>query len=218
VRTKADVGFAFDGDGDRLIAVDEQGNVLTGDQIMAICAKVMKEQGVLHNNLVVSTVMSNIGFGLALKRLGIDYATTKVGDRYVLEEMMARGASVGGEESGHLIFLNNHTTGDGILTALQIMMAMKREKRPLSELGKIMKVYPQKIVNVDVKSKPEIASVPEIVKIIEQVESKLGDDGRVLVRYSGTQSMCRVMVEGPTDEETASCCNIIADVVRSKLS
>ncbi len=218
VRTKSDVGFAFDGDGDRVIAVDEQGSVLTGDQLMAVCARAMKEKGLLRNNLVVATVMSNVGFGMAMRELGIDYVTTKVGDRYVLEEMIARDASIGGEESGHLIFRNHHTTGDGILSALQVMEVMKREGKPLSELARVMKVYPQKIVNVDVKSKPEISSIPEIVKVIEEVELKLGEAGRVLVRYSGTQSMCRVMVEGPTDEETAAHCKAIADVVRSKLA
>ena len=218
LRTGADVGFAFDGDGDRLIAVDEQGHTLTGDQIMVICAKSMKEQGLLRNNMAVATVMSNLGFGIAMRELGIDYVTTQVGDRYVLEEMVARDASIGGEDSGHLIFRNYHTTGDGILSALQLMDVIKREGKPLSELAKVMKVYPQHILNVDVKSKPEITSIPEIVKIIKDVELRLGESGRVLVRYSGTQSMCRVMVEGPTDDETTTCCRVIADVVRGKLA
>ncbi len=218
LRTKADAGFAFDGDGDRLIAVDEKGSVLTGDQIMAICARQMKSRGLLRNNLVVTTVMSNIGFGIAMKELGIDYVTTRVGDRYVLEEMKARDASLGGEDSGHLIFLNHHTTGDGILSALQLMEVVKREGKPLSELARVMKVYPQKIINVDVKSKPEITSIPEIARVIEDVEMKLGDAGRVLVRYSGTQSMCRVMVEGPTDDDTDAYCRVIAEAVREKLA
>ncbi len=218
LRTGADVGFAFDGDGDRLIAVDEQGRTLTGDQIMVICARSMKERGLLRNNMAVATVMSNLGFGIAMRELGIDYVTTQVGDRYVLEEMVARDASIGGEDSGHLIFRNHHTTGDGILSALQLMDVIKREEKPLSELATVMKVYPQHILNVDVKSKPEITSIPEIVKIIEDVELKLGEKGRVLVRYSGTQSMCRVMVEGPSDDETTACCRVIADVVRGKLA
>lgn len=217
VKSGADLGVAFDGDGDRLIAVDEQGCVLTGDQIMAICARDLKKRGLLKNNLVVTTVMSNIGFGICMKELGIDYVATKVGDRYVLEQMKARGAVIGGEDSGHIIFLDHHTSGDGILTALQLMAAMKREDKPLSELGRLMKVFPQKIVNVDVRSKPDIATIPEIVQIIDEVETRLGDAGRVLVRYSGTQSMCRVMVEGPTDDETMSCCRAIADVVRTHL-
>jgi phosphoglucosamine mutase len=213
MKRKADVGFAFDGDGDRLIAVDEKGNVLTGDQIMAVCASVMKKKGKLTNNLVVATVMSNLGLGQALKSLDIDMVATKVGDRYVLEEMKARGASIGGEESGHLIFLQEHTTGDGILTAIQVLTAMKEEKKPLSELAKIMTVFPQKLINIDVKSKPDINTVPKIVQAIKAVEDTLGEKGRVLVRYSGTQNMCRVMVEGPTDEETEKYCRQIADVV-----
>ncbi len=217
VKQKAAVGFAFDGDGDRLIAVDEKGGVLTGDQIIAICAKVMKEAGTLTNNLVVCTVMSNIGLGVALKELGIDQAVTQVGDRYVLEEMRDRGAAIGGEDSGHVIYLQHHTTGDGIITALQVMAAMMKEQKPLSELAKIMTVFPQKLINLDVKSKPEISTVPEIAKTIEAVEKELGDKGRVLVRYSGTQNMCRVMVEGPTDEKVEKYCKQVADIVKEKL-
>jgi len=218
VKRKADVGFAFDGDGDRVIAVDENGTVITGDQIMALCAKVMKKEGELTNNLVVATVMSNIGLGLALKDLGIELLTTKVGDRYVLEKMQETGASIGGEESGHLIFLQHHTTGDGILSALQILAAMKSEQKPLSELARIMKVFPQKLINLTVKNKPDISTVPDIVTAIKEVEEQLGDQGRVLVRYSGTQPMCRVMVEGPTQEDTDNFCQKIAKLVQEKLN
>jgi phosphoglucosamine mutase len=217
IKAKADVGFAFDGDGDRCIAVDEKGTVLTGDQIMAICAKEMKKEGTLNNNLVVCTVMSNIGFSIALKELGIEQEATKVGDRYVLEEMQAKGSVIGGEESGHIIFLDHHTTGDGIITALQVLAAMKKAQKPLSELAQVMKVFPQKLINVDVKSKPELSTIPEINQVIEGVEEQLGDKGRVLVRYSGTQNMCRVMVEGPTDEETEKYCRQIVGVIRKKL-
>jgi len=217
IKAKADVGFAFDGDGDRCIAVDEKGVVLTGDQIMAICAKEMKKEGTLNNNLVVCTVMSNIGFSIALKELGIEQEATQVGDRYVLEEMQAKGSVIGGEESGHIIFLNHHTTGDGIITALQVLAAMKKSQRPLSELAQVMKVFPQKLINVDVKSKPELSTIPEIQHVIEGVEGELGDKGRVLVRYSGTQNMCRVMVEGPSDEETEKYCRQIVGVIQKKL-
>ncbi|MCE5262537.1 MAG: phosphoglucosamine mutase [Deltaproteobacteria bacterium] len=217
-RTHADTGFAFDGDGDRLIAVDETGTVLTGDQILAICANVMKQEGRLSSNLVVRTVMSNIGLSVALQALGIDSIMTKVGDRYVLEEMQARGAAIGGEDSGHLIFLQHHTTGDGIITALQVAAAMKKAGKPLSELAKIMKVFPQALINVNVKSRPEIATVPEIVAVIREVEGKLGEQGRVLVRYSGTQNMCRVMVEGPSPETTGGYCRQIADIVEKALN
>jgi len=217
VENGLDVGLAFDGDADRLIAVDEKGSVLTGDQIIAICAKVLKEEGNLSKNLVVTTVMSNIGLGIALKELDVKHVTTKVGDRYVLEEMRASGACIGGEESGHIIFLDHHTTGDGMLSAIQLLAAMKKEGKPMSELSKVMRVYPQVLINLTVKEKPDIETVPEIVEAIGEVEDKLGDEGRVLVRYSGTQPMCRVMVEGPTQEETEKYCKKIAEVVEKKL-
>jgi len=218
VKRKADVGFAFDGDGDRLIAIDEKGAILTGDQVLAICAMMMKKGGTLTNNLVVRTVMSNIGLGIALEEMGINSVMTNVGDRNVLEEMRARGAAIGGEDSGHLIFLPHHTTGDGIITALQVLTAMKTEGKPLSELAKIMNVFPQVLINIDVKVRPDLSTVPEIAKAIKVAEDALGNKGRVLVRYSGTQNMCRVMVEGPTEEETVKYCERIAEVVRKKLA
>ncbi len=217
-KRKADVGFAFDGDGDRLIAVDETGAVLTGDQILAVCAAVLKKEGRLANNLVVRTVMSNIGLSECFRNLGIDWATAAVGDRAVLEDMQTRGAVIGGEDSGHLIFLNHHTTGDGIITALQLLAAMKKEGKPLSELARIMTVYPQVLINLEVKRRPEIETVPEIVRVIGEVEARLGSRGRVLVRYSGTQNLCRVMVEGPSQGETERCCRMIADVVAAALN
>ncbi len=218
VKRGAHVGFAFDGDGDRVIAVDEKGSILTGDQLIAICAAMMKENGTLTNNLVVETVMSNIGLGLALDRMGIKKVTAPVGDRYVLEMMKRTGASIGGEDSGHIIFLNHHTTGDGILSALQVLAAMKKEGKPLSELAGVMKVFPQKLVNVNVHSRPEISTIPELVETIARVEKNLGGNGRVLVRYSGTQNMCRVMVEGPTDKDVEQYCKQIADIIRKKLT
>jgi phosphoglucosamine mutase len=218
VKRKADAGFAFDGDGDRCIAIDEKGSVLTGDQIIAVCAREMKKEGRLTNNLVVSTVMSNIGLGLALKELGIEHLMTKVGDRHVLEELRTKRSSIGGEDSGHVIFPEHHTTGDGIITALQVLAAMKKTRKSLSELAQIMKVYPQKLINVDVKSKPELSTIPEITLAIRNAEAQLGDKGRVLVRYSGTQNLCRVMVEGPTDKDTKKYSMGIAKVIREQLS
>ena len=217
IRQKADAGFAFDGDGDRMIAVDEKGTVLTGDQALAICSAVLKKEGKLTNNLVVRTVMSNLGLSVTFQKLGIDSVFARVGDRYVLEEMRAKRAIIGGEDSGHLIFLQHHTTGDGLITALQVLAAMNKEGKPLSELAGIMTVFPQVLINLDVKRKPEIESVPEIMTAIKQVEEKLGDKGRVLVRYSGTQNMCRVMVEGSTKEETQTYCRQIANVVEKML-
>lgn len=217
VETGAAVGLAFDGDGDRLIAVDEKGREITGDQILLACALMLKEQGRLKNDLVVSTVMSNMGLRVACRKYGFQHHASKVGDRYVLEDMRRLGAVIGGEDSGHMIFLEHHTTGDGILTALQLLAAMLKTGQPLSELATLMEVFPQKLVNVDVSRKPDIATVPEIVAAIRRVEEELKDEGRVLVRYSGTQSMCRVMVEGPTEEATARYCDLVAGVVRDTI-
>jgi len=209
--------LAFDGDGDRLIAVDEKGNEITGDQIMIICAKMLKDEGRLKNDLLVSTIMSNMGLSVACKKYGFKNHAAKVGDRYVLEDMQRLGGVLGGEESGHVIFLEHHTTGDGILTAMQLLAAMLKAGKPLSEMAKLMDVFPQKLINVDVKSKPDIQTIPEIVDAIKQVEAELKDEGRVLVRYSGTQNMCRVMVEGPTSEVTEKYATQLADVVKASI-
>jgi phosphoglucosamine mutase len=158
--------------------------------------------------------MSNFGFFAALKRLGIKEGVSKVGDRYVLEMMQERGSILGGEESGHVIFLNHHTTGDGIIAALQLLWAMRRCGQPLSELAKIMTLSPQKIINVSVKSKPPLGEIAQLQKAIKKAEAELKDKGRVLIRYSGTQSMCRVMVEGPTDQITDRLARTLADVVK----
>jgi phosphoglucosamine mutase len=217
VETGAAIGLAFDGDGDRLIAVDEKGNEITGDQILIICADMLKSEGRLTNDLLVSTIMSNMGLRVAAKKYGFGNHAAKVGDRYVLEDMQRLGSVLGGEESGHVIFLEHHTTGDGILTAMQLLAAMLKAGKPLSELAQLMDVFPQKLINVDVKSKPDIESVPQIVEAIRQVEAELGDEGRVLVRYSGTQNMCRVMVEGPTSEVTDTYAAQLAEVVKTAI-
>jgi phosphoglucosamine mutase len=217
LETGADAGLAFDGDGDRLIAVDEKGSVLTGDEILTICARMLKDQGELTNNLVVSTVMSNMGFLIALRELGIEQIATQVGDRHVMEEMRARKAILGGEDSGHIIFLHHHTTGDGLLSALQLLWAIKRSGRSLSQLSALMTRFPQSLTSVAVKQKPEITSVPELVQIVEKVEKRLGAKGRVLVRYSGTEPVCRIMVEGEKTEEIDEYSRQIADVVKRHL-
>jgi phosphoglucosamine mutase len=217
LETGSDIGLAFDGDGDRLIAVDEKGNEISGDQILFMCAHVLKEQGKLKNNLLVSTVMSNLGLRVACKRHGINCHAAKVGDRYVLEDMLRLDAVVGGEESGHMIFLDHHTTGDGMVSAMQVIATMVRTGKRLSELAKFVDIYPQKLINIDVKKKPEIETVPEIADAIRQAEAELGDDGRVLVRYSGTQNMCRVMVEGPSISTTERYCTQIAEIVERML-
>lgn len=217
VESGATIGLAFDGDGDRLIAVDEKGQEITGDQILLICANTLKELGKLKNDLLVSTVMSNLGLRIACKKYGFKHHASKVGDRYVLEDMLKLDGVIGGEESGHLIFLDQHTTGDGIITALQLLAAMVRTGKPLSELAKMMDIYPQKLINVDVKSKPDIKTVPQVMEVIERIEKELGEEGRVFVRYSGTQNMCRVMVEGPDVSMTEKYCKEIADIVKTAL-
>ncbi|NLA40201.1 MAG: phosphoglucosamine mutase [Smithella sp.] len=213
----AAIGLAFDGDGDRLIAVDEKGRKITGDQILVICANILKREGKLKNNLLVTTVMSNLGLTIACKKYGFKHHASKVGDRYVLEDMKRLDGVIGGEEAGHMIFLDHHTTGDGIIAALQLVAAMIKEGKPLSELARMMDIFPQKLINVDVKHKPNIEDLPKLVEAIRQAESELGSAGRVLVRYSGTQNMCRVMVEGPSDAATEKYCRQIADVVKNEL-
>ncbi len=217
LNTKSDAGFAFDGDGDRLIAVDEKGEVLTGDQLMTIYAKMMKEMGTLRNHLVVSTVMSNIGFRLALESLGIKHVSTRVGDRFVVEEMRVRNASLGGENSGHMVFLDHHTTGDGLISALQLLYAIKTSGKPLSALSSLMTPFPQTLINVPVKIKPDLSRVPEIMRVIREVELRLGHRGRVLVRYSGTEPVCRVMVEGEERQEIERYARQIAGAIRRNL-
>ncbi len=213
--TGADIGLAFDGDGDRLIAVDERGEELTGDHIMAICAKWYKDMGMLQNNRVIATVMSNFGFHEAMKHHDIEVGVASVGDRYVLEMMKEQGAVIGGEASGHLIFANHHTTGDGIIAALQLLAVMRSSDSSLSELAGIMRMFPQKLINLEVKSKPPIEDIPELVAAIDKAEKELAGAGRVLIRYSGTQSMCRVMVEGADAAMTERLANGLADTVRT---
>ena len=214
---EADLGLAFDGDGDRLIAVDEKGNILTGDQIIAICTLFLNKYGQLRNNTVVSTIMSNIGLRITLQREGIQHIMSDVGDRYVMEELLAHKAIIGGEDSGHIIFLDHHTTGDGMLAALQLIQVMLDAGKPLSELAKAMTVFPQVLLNVEVTSNPNISTIPEIQAIIQSTEQELNGKGRVLVRYSGTQPMCRVMVEASTDDLAQSYCEQIAAVIQQEI-
>lgn len=217
VRQGAHLGMAFDGDGDRLIAVDEKGNTVTGDQIIAICTNILRKEGRLKKNVVVTTVMSNKGLSSTFKEMGIQHVKSKVGDRYVLEDMLRTGAVIGGEDSGHIIFLEHHTSGDGIITGLQLVGAMLKGKKSLSELSKIVTIYPQVLINVDVKSKPELTTLPEVQGVISEVEEKLGDKGRVLVRYSGTQQICRVMIEGLDRKMTEMYCKKISDVIKENI-
>ncbi len=213
----ADLGLAFDGDGDRLIAVDETGHEITGDFLMAICAQGLKEAGQLKNDKVVITCMSNVGLRRAFDGMGIVYPEADVGDRNVLELMIKEDAVLGGEQSGHIIFLNHHTTGDGILSALQLVATIRRSGKSLSELATVMTESPQVLINIPVKEKPELESLEGYNDALAAAEAELGSDGRVLNRYSGTQAICRVMVEAATDEQAHRVANTLADLVRSQI-
>ena len=213
---RADVGLAFDGDGDRLIVVDENGVELSGDHILAVCAQDLKGRGELRNNLAVGTVMSNFGLHAALRGLGIDFQCSAVGDRYVLELMKEKGGILGAESSGHMIFLDKHTTGDGIVSALQLLAVMRRTGREVSALASILTLSPQHLLNVEVASRPPLTDLPGVQAAIAAAEAELGKDGRVLVRYSGTQNMCRVMVEAPTEAAAARLCSSIAAALKKE--
>ncbi|MFB3170730.1 phosphoglucosamine mutase [Neobacillus sp. 179-C4.2 HS] len=213
----ADVGLSFDGDGDRLIAIDEKGNIVDGDQIMFICGKYMKEHGRLKHSTIVSTVMSNLGFYKGLEVLGIQSVPTAVGDRYVVEEMKKNGFNLGGEQSGHIIFLDYNTTGDGLLTGLQLVNIMKATKKTLSELAADMKKFPQRLVNVRVTDKHHVTDNEKVKAIMEQVESEMNGNGRILVRPSGTEPLVRVMAEAPTEELCEAYVDRIVSVVRAEM-
>jgi phosphoglucosamine mutase len=221
VETGADVGFAFDGDADRCIAVSSSGAIVNGDAVLLVAARFLRHKGHLHGNdgqpAVVATVMSNLGLQRALEAEGIRLVRTGVGDKYVLEEMLRLGVQVGGEQSGHVIFLEHATTGDGLLTALRVLEVMAEEGRPLDELVAGMKVYPQLLVNVKVKNRKPLADLPTVQQVIRDVESELGSDGRVLVRFSGTEPLARVMVEGPSMQQVDSAANRIAVEIKTAL-
>ena len=211
-----DIGFAFDGDADRCIAVDEKGNVVDGDLIMYLCACYMKERGQLLGNTVVTTVMSNFGLYKALDAAGIDYEKTAVGDKYVYENMVKNHFRIGGEQSGHIIFSQYATTGDGILTAIKVMEVLMEKKMPLSELASPVRIYPQVLKNIKVRSKPEAQNDPDVQAAVAAVAEKLGDTGRILVRESGTEPVIRVMVEADTEEICNEYVDSVLEVIRSK--
>ena len=218
VRQQADLGLSFDGDADRLIAVDENGQVVDGDYILAICGDAMNRAGKLKNRTIVTTVMSNIGFFKAVEERGMSAKQTKVGDRYVMEEMRKNGYNLGGEQSGHVIFLDYNTTGDGILTGLQLVNTIQKSGKSLGELTKMMQKFPQVLVNVKVASKDGWQENEPIRQSIRSVEQKLGENGRVLVRPSGTEALIRVMVEGPDKAEIEQYAAEIADTIKHELS
>ncbi|MCK3922891.1 phosphoglucosamine mutase [Streptococcus suis] len=217
--TGSQIGLAFDGDSDRLIAVDENGDLVDGDRIMYIVGKYLADRGLLAKNTIVTTVMSNLGFHKALDREGIEKAVTAVGDRYVVEEMRKEGYNVGGEQSGHVILMDYNTTGDGQLTAVQLTKIMKETGKKLSELAAEVTIYPQKLVNIRVENsmKDKAMEVPAIAAIIEKMEAEMAGNGRILVRPSGTEPLLRVMAEAPTDAEVDYYVDTIADVVRAEI-
>ena len=211
-----DIGFAYDGDADRCLCVDEKGNVVTGDHILYVYGLYMKERGKLLNNKVVTTIMSNFGLYKALDKVGIEYEKTAVGDKYVYENMVQTGNRIGGEQSGHIIFSKYATTGDGILTSLKMMEVMLAKQKPMSELAAPCKFYPQVLKNVRVKSKPDAQNDPDVQAAVKKVADELGEDGRILVRESGTEPVIRVMVEAGSDEVCEKYVDQVIEVITAK--
>ncbi len=214
----ANLGIALDGDADRVIVVDEKGRVVDGDAIMAICTGELARAKALKKKTLVATVMSNVGLERAVAKWGVDVARTKVGDRYVVEEMRKHGYNLGGEQSGHLIFLDHATTGDGTLAALQLLAVMVRQGRPISELASIFEPVPQTLLNVEVKQRRELSELPEVKKTIAKVEGKLGREGRVLVRFSGTEAKARVLIEGPDAKANVKYADEIGEALKRALA
>ncbi len=217
VANSARLGIAFDGDADRVILCDEKGVTVDGDAVMAICALQMMKEGRLKQNTLVATVMSNLGLELAMQKAGGKLVRAAVGDRSVMEKMIEGGYNLGGEQSGHIIFLDNNTTGDGLISALQVLAIMKQAGKPLSELASCMKTYPQTLVNVNVKERRDLATIPEIAKRMAEIEKKLDGTGRLLVRYSGTEPKVRVMLEGEDEKEIRALAEDLAGIIREKL-
>lgn len=216
IKNKLDIGFAYDGDADRCLIVDNNGNIIEGDTILYLCATYMKEKGELNTNTVVTTIMSNLGLYKALDREGISYEKTAVGDKYVFENIMNGGHSLGGEQSGHFIFSKYATTGDGILTSLKVMEVIIEKQKSLSELAADITLYPQLLKNVRVKSKKEAREDQEVSQLINQIEDELGDDGRILVRESGTEQVIRVMVEAKEDETCKKYVDQVINLIISR--
>ncbi len=213
----ADLGIALDGDADRVIFVDEKGNEVDGDHVMAICATDMLRREALARKTLVATVMSNMGLEIALRRAGGEVVRTAVGDRYVVEEMRRGGYNLGGEQSGHMIFLDHNTTGDGLLSALQVLAIMQRSDRPLSELASVMTALPQVLVNVRVREKKDLRQVPALAALLSDTERRLAGRGRVLVRYSGTEPLLRIMLEGEDEKEITDLADGMAEAVRREI-
>jgi phosphoglucosamine mutase len=217
VANRAHIGVAFDGDADRMILCDEKGDIIDGDAVMAICALRMMKEGRLKQNTLVATVMSNLGLERAIGQAGGKLVRAAVGDRYVMEKMLSGGYNLGGEQSGHVIFLDHNTTGDGIITALQVLTIMKQTGEPLSKLASCMKTYPQVLVNVKVRQRCDLTTIPEVAQRMADIEKKLHGTGRLLVRYSGTEPKVRVMIEGEDQGEIKKLADDLAGIIREKL-
>lgn len=213
----ADVGIALDGDADRVVMVDENAQIVDGDTLLAICARDMKNRGVLVGNKVVGTVMSNLGFIQAMTQMGLEVIRAPVGDRYVIQEMLKNGCNLGGEQSGHLIFLDHNTTGDGLVSALQVLRIMIETDSRLSDLATIVQKYPQTCLSIQVKAKPPLENLPVVQQEVKRVKELLSDKGRVLVRYSGTENICRVMVEGPKQKQVLQLAEAIAATIKEEI-
>lgn len=214
---RADVGIALDGDADRVVMVDENAQIVDGDTILAICARDMQRKGMLRKNRIVATVMSNFGFLKAMESFGIEVIRSQVGDRYVIQDMLKYDANLGGEQSGHMIFLDHNTTGDGLVCALQVLQIMIETDSKLSDLSAIFTKCPQATINVKVASKPPLDSLSQLKEVQSEVEKSLGDNGRVLVRYSGTENICRVMVEGPKHKQVHQLAESIAAAIQKEI-
>jgi phosphoglucosamine mutase len=217
VANNAQIGIAFDGDADRMILCDENGMIVDGDAVMAICALHMMREGRLKHNTLVATVMSNLGLELAMQKVGGRLIRAAVGDRYVMEKMIEGGYNLGGEQSGHIIFLDHNTTGDGLISALQILSIMKQTGKPLSALAGCMKTYPQVLVNVKVKERRNLSSIPELAQRIAEIEKQINGTGRLLLRYSGTEPKVRVMIEGEDHEKIKALADDLARIIKEKL-
>lgn len=217
IEHEANIGIALDGDGDRVILVDEKGHIVDGDTILAICAHDLKKRGVLKNNRVVATVMTNLGVLKYLHSIGVEVVLSQVGDRYVIQDMLAHDALIGGEQSGHMIFLEHNTTGDGMVCALQVLRIMIETESTLSELASTVVKFPQSLSNVYVQQKPPLEQLTGLQEAIKQGESELGDQGRILVRYSGTEMVCRVMVEGPKKHQVDALAKALSKLIETEI-
>jgi phosphoglucosamine mutase len=214
LETGADLGIALDGDADRVIFCDERGEIVDGDKIIAICADEMIKNGKLRGNTVVTTLMSNMALENFIRGKGMDFVRTEVGDRYVVEAMRARGSNLGGEQSGHIIFLDHTTTGDGTLASLQVLAIMKREDKKLSELSKIIDLYPQLLLNVKIRKKKELSKIKGLSALLDRNETRLSGKGRINIRYSGTEPISRVMVEGEDVSLIKEIADELADAIK----